>query len=41
MHYDSAKYLWDKPKNIYVGDAKVNIAKFEILKMKEDEDIVA
>jgi hypothetical protein len=46
MHCDSAKDLWDKLQNIYEGDAKVKgaklqifRAKFEQLKMKEDEDI--
>lgn len=46
MHCDSSKNIWGKLQNIY-GDAKVkgdNIqickAKFEKLKMKEDEDIV-
>jgi hypothetical protein len=48
MHCDSAKDLWDKLQNIYEGDAKVKgdklqtfRAKFEQLKMKEDEDIAA
>jgi hypothetical protein len=42
----TAKDLWDKLQNIYEGDAKVKgaklqtlRAKFEQLKMKEDEDI--
>jgi hypothetical protein len=46
MHCDSAKDLWDKLQNIYEGYAKVKgaqlrifRAKFETLKMKEDEDI--
>jgi hypothetical protein len=46
MHCDSAKDIWDKLQNIYEGDAKVKgaklqifRAKFEQLKMKEDEDI--
>jgi effector-binding domain-containing protein len=46
MHCDSAKDLWDKLQNIYEGDAKVKgaklqifRAKFEQLKMKQDEDI--
>jgi len=46
MHCDSVKYLWDKIQNIYEGNAKVKRdklqifkAKFEQLKMKEDEDI--
>jgi hypothetical protein len=40
--------IWDKLQNIYEGDAKVKgskiqifKAKFEQLKMKEDEDIAA
>jgi hypothetical protein len=48
MHCDSAKDLWDKIQNIYEGDAKVKgaklqifRAKFEQLKMKEDEDIAS
>ena len=48
MHCDSAKDIWDKIQNIYEGytnvkGAKLQIftAKFEQLKMKEDEDIVA
>ena len=43
MHYESAKELWDKLKNIYEGDAKVKNAKlqsyrtqFQILKMEEN-----
>jgi hypothetical protein len=46
MHCNTAKDLWDKLQNIYEGDAKVKgaklqtlRAKFEQLKMKEDEDI--
>ena len=46
MHCDSSKDIWDKIQNIYEGDAKfkgskiqVFRAKFEQLKMKEDEDI--
>jgi hypothetical protein len=46
MYCDSAKDLWDKLQNIYEGHAKVKgaklqifKAKFEQLKMKEDEDI--
>jgi uncharacterized lipoprotein YehR (DUF1307 family) len=46
MHCDTKKDIWDKLQNIYKGDAKVKegklqtyIAKFEQLKMKEDEDI--
>jgi hypothetical protein len=46
MHYDSAKDIWDKLRNIYEGYAKVKGVelqtyrdKFEQLKMKEDEDI--
>jgi hypothetical protein len=48
IHCDSTKEVWDKLQNIYEGDAKVKgaklqtfRAKFEQLKMKEDEDIVA
>jgi hypothetical protein len=48
MHWKNAKDLWDKLQNIYEGDAKVKGAKlqilrekFEQLKMKEDEYIVA
>ena len=44
-HCKSAKYIWDKIRNIYEGDTKVKAAKlqtykgqFEQLKMKEDED---
>jgi hypothetical protein len=43
-----AKDIWDKLQNIYEGDTKVKgaklqtlRAKFEQLKMKEDEDIAA
>jgi hypothetical protein len=46
MHCESTKEIWDKLQNIYEGDAKVKgdklqtfRAKFEQLKMKEDEDI--
>jgi hypothetical protein len=46
MHCDNEKDLWDKIQNIYEGYFKVKgaklqffIAKFEQLKMKEDEDI--
>jgi SepF-like predicted cell division protein (DUF552 family) len=46
IHCNTTKDLWNKIQNIYEGDAKVkraklkNIrAKFEQLKMKEDEDI--
>jgi hypothetical protein len=42
------RIIWDKPQNVYEGDAKVKGAKlqtyrgqFEQLKMKEDEDITA
>jgi hypothetical protein len=45
-HCKSAKYIWDKFRNIYGGDSKVKAAKlqtyrgqFEQLKMKEDENI--
>jgi hypothetical protein len=45
MHCKKTKDLWDKLQNIYEGDTKVNgvkiqtlRAKFEKLKMKEDED---
>jgi hypothetical protein len=48
MHCDSAKDIWDTLQNIYEGYAKVKgaklqifRAKFEQLKLKEDEDIVA
>jgi hypothetical protein len=48
MHCDFVKDIWDKLKNIYEGDekfkeAKLQIfkAKFEQLKMNEDEDITA
>jgi hypothetical protein len=48
MHSNTTKDLWYKLQNIYEGDTKVNgaklqtlRAKFEQLKMKEDEDIVA
>jgi hypothetical protein len=47
-HYKSAKEIWDKLQNIYEGDSKVKTTKrqtyrgkFEQLKMKEDEDIIA
>ena len=47
-HYESAKEIWEKMKNIYEGDAKVKgaklqnfRAKFEQLKMKDDENIAA
>jgi hypothetical protein len=46
MHCESAKEIWDKLKNIYEGDDKVKEAKlqtfrakFEQLKMNEDENI--
>ena len=48
MHYDSAKDIWEKLNKIYKGDEKVKEyklqifrAKFEQLKMNEDEDIIA
>jgi hypothetical protein len=48
MHRKTSKDIWDKIQNIYEGDTKVNgaklqtlRAKFEQLKMKEYEDIVA
>jgi hypothetical protein len=48
MHCKTTKDLWDKLQNIYEGDTKVKgaklqtlRAKFEQLKMKEDEDIAA
>ena len=48
MHCETAKEIWDKLKNIYEGDDKVEGAKlqtyrgqFENLKMKEEENIVA
>jgi hypothetical protein len=48
LHCESIKQIWEKLKNIYEGDEKVKesklqtfIAKFEQLKMKEDENIVA
>ena len=48
MHCTSAKETWDNLKNVYEGDGKVKGAKlqtyrrkFEYLKIKEDEDIVA
>jgi hypothetical protein len=48
MHCDNAKDIWDKLQNIKEGDAKVKgdelqifRAKFEQLKMKEDEDIAS
>jgi hypothetical protein len=47
VHCESTKEIWDKLKNIYEGDVKVKgaklqtfRAKFEQLKMKEDENIV-
>jgi hypothetical protein len=47
-HYKSAKEIWDMLQNIYEGDTKVKATKlhtyrgkFEQLKMKEDEYIVA
>jgi hypothetical protein len=47
-HCKTAKDIWDKLRNIYEGDSKVNVAKiqtyrsqFEKLKMKEDENIAA
>jgi hypothetical protein len=47
-HCKSAKEIWDKLRNIYEGDTKVKEEKlqnyrgrFEQLKMKEDENIVA
>ena len=46
MHYELAKELWAKLKNVYEGDTKVKNAKlqsyrsqFESLKMEEYEDI--
>ena len=46
MHYKTTKDIWDKLHTIYEGDIKVKRAKletfktqFEILKMKEDENI--
>jgi hypothetical protein len=48
MHFDMKKDIWDKLQNFYEGDAKVNggklqnyRGKFEQLKMKEEEDILA
>jgi hypothetical protein len=48
MHCKTAKDIWDKLQNIYEGytkfkGAKLQIirAKFEQLKMKEDEDIAS
>ena len=48
MHCKTTKDLWDKLQNIYEGDAKVKGdklqtlgAKFEQLKMKEDEYIAS
>jgi len=47
-HCKSAKYIWDKLRNIYEGDSKFKAAKlqtyrgqFEKLEMKEDENIIA
>jgi hypothetical protein len=47
-HCKSAKEIWDKLRNIYEGDSKVKATKlqtyrgkFEQLKMKKDENIVA
>jgi hypothetical protein len=47
-HYKSAKYIWDKLRNIYKGNSKVKEAKlqtyrgqFEQLKMNEDVNISA
>jgi hypothetical protein len=46
MHCNTAKDIWNKLQNIYEGDTNVKgaklqtlRAKFEQLKMKEDEDI--
>ena len=46
MHYETAKEIWDKLRNIYEGDDKIKGAKlqtyraqFENLKMKEEENI--
>jgi hypothetical protein len=46
MHCDFAKETWDKLQNVYEGGYKVKETKlqtykgqFELLKMKEDEDI--
>ena len=48
MHYETAKEIWDKLRNIYEGDDKIKGAKlqtyraqFENLKMKEEENIAA
>ena len=48
LSYKTTKEVWGKLENIYVGDSKVKEAKlqifkekFEQLKMREDEDIVA
>ena len=48
MHYDTAKEIWDKLRNIYEGGDKIKGAKlqtyrgqFENLKMKEEENIAA
>jgi hypothetical protein len=48
MHCDNEKDIWDKLQNIFEGDAKVKGAKLQIfkakfqqLKMKEDEDIAS
>jgi hypothetical protein len=46
IHCSSGREIWEKPQNIYEGDAKVKatklqtyIGQFEQLKMKEDENI--
>jgi hypothetical protein len=48
MHHDSIKDMWDKKNTIYEGDMKVKeaklhifIAKFEQLKMDENENITS
>lgn len=48
MHYDSTKYMWNNLQNIYEGDDKIKKSKlqthrgkFEVLKMKEEENIIA
>jgi hypothetical protein len=48
VNCESTKEIWDKPKNIYEGDAKFKGSKlqtfrvkFEQLKMKEDENIAS